>query len=131
MGFLSTILGAGALFGFAMYAAGRKGMVRFARSTGQMLGAYVARSRRSRARVQRTIVDSETPQQRETSMKLQRNLWELRMIMNEMSMVRSLSPRLLHRGNFGFTNEELMSAIGVRPEIAVQREKQLNSHMTR
>lgn len=53
------------------------------------------------------------------------------MMLNEVTMVRSLSPRLLHKGNFGFTTEELMGSIGIRPELAVKQEEQMKAHMQR
>ena len=119
MGVLSTLFPIAVATGVLIYVTGRKGLVRFAKGAGEILGSYVARSRRHRARMQRAIVESESPEQKKTSMKLQRNLWELRIMLNEVTMVRSLSPRLLHKGNFGFTTEELMAAIGIRPELAV------------
>lgn len=59
------------------------------------------------------------------------------MIANEVTMVRNLSPRLLHKGNYGFTTEEMMDAMAEIAPAAVKRAKatsrsnQLDAHASR
>jgi len=53
----------------------------------------------------------------QAAVEMQKGWWEVRMIMNEFAMLRSFNPRLLQAGNFGFTDEEMMAALG-RPASA-------------
>ncbi len=48
----------------------------------------------------------------QAAIEMQKGWWEVRMIMNEFSMLRSFNPRLLQAGNFGFTDDEMMAALG-------------------
>ncbi len=51
----------------------------------------------------------------QAAVEMQKGWWEVRMIMNEFAMLRSFNPRLLQAGNFGFTDEEMMAALGSLP----------------
>jgi hypothetical protein len=59
------------------------------------------------------------------------------MIANEVTMVRNLSPRLLHKGNYGFTTEEMMEAMSEIAPGASKRPQdtaknlQLDAHANR
>jgi len=137
MGVISTLLTVVAGTGAVVYLAGRRGVVGFARLAGATLGSSVARARRARGDLQRQLVDAQTPEQQEVALKMQKNMWRARMIANEVTMVRNLSPRLLHRGNYGFTDEEVLDAlaaaapgVGARAQ-AVSRSDQLDAHAAR
>ena len=62
---------------------------------------------------------------------MQKGWWEVRMIMNEFSMLRSFNPRLLQAGNFGFTDEEMLAAIGRRPSDFDESEASRVAHIER
>lgn len=53
----------------------------------------------------------------QAAIEMQKGWWELRMIMNEFSMLRSFNPRLLQGGNFGFTDAEMLAAIGAKRAV--------------
>jgi hypothetical protein len=140
MGVLTTIVAVVGATGVALYVAGRRGVVGFARLAGKTMGTSVARARRTRGQLQKTLVDAQTPEQQQTAMRLQRNMWRARMIANEFTMVRNLSPRLLHRGNYGFTEEELVDSIAsagsravasVREGVASRSKAQMEAHADR
>ncbi len=50
------------------------------------------------------------------------------MVMNEVTMARSLSPRLLHRGNYGYTDDEILEALGVRTKDQKERQAHFVQH---
>jgi hypothetical protein len=70
--------------------------------------------------MQARLTADETDAQRAAAREMQRNWWELRMILNEVRMLRSLNPRLLQSGNFGFTDAEMLEALGARPSRAAR-----------
>ena len=111
--------------------AGRRGLRRVARMSGAVMGQSIAGMRRSRGEVQAKFTQTETEEERQVracpeeapsarrtgalaqaAIDMQKGWWELRMIMNEFSMLRSFNPRLLQGGNFGFTDAEMLAAIG-------------------
>lgn len=120
----------------SIYLMGRRGVVGAARLAGRTLGSSVSRARRTRGQLQKQLTEAQTEEQREMSMRLQRNMWKARMIANEVTMVRNLSPRLLHKGNFGFTQEELLDAVSEaagrgRRASSEARGRQIEAHATR
>jgi hypothetical protein len=58
----------------------------------------------------------------------QRDMWELKMVLNEVTMARSLSPRLLQSGNFGFMREEVLEALGMPTPQQEERKAMLQQH---
>lgn len=138
MGVLSTIATVAGVAGVSLYLAGRQGVVKFARLAGSTLGSSVSRARRARGQLQKQLTDVQTPEQEAMAARLQKNMWRARMIANEVTMVRNLSPRLLHRGNYGFTSEEVLDALAeavsgtaTSRKQSVSRSAQLEAHAER
>jgi hypothetical protein len=67
----------------------------------------------------------------QAAIEMQKGWWEVRMIMNEFSMLRSFNPRLLQAGNFGFTYDEMLAALGHRPAGFEESEAARVSHIER
>ncbi|KAA0153681.1 hypothetical protein FNF29_03069 [Cafeteria roenbergensis] len=138
MGVLSTVATVVGVAGVGLYVAGRQGVVNFARLAGSTLGSSVSRARRARGQLQKQLTDVQTPEQEAMAARLQKNMWRARMIANEVTMVRNLSPRLLHRGNYGFTSEEVLDALAeavsgtaTSRQQSVARSAQLEAHAER
>lgn len=138
MGVLSTLVTVVGVAGVSLYIVGRQGVVKFARLAGSTLGSSVSRARRARGQLQKQLTDVQTPEQEAMAARLQKNMWRARMIANEVTMVRNLSPRLLHRGNYGFTSEEVLDALAeavsgtaTSRSQNVSRSAQLEAHAER
>lgn len=131
MGFITGLFKTAAFIGVVGYCVGRKGARAAAKYAGATLGHSVGRTRRARGALQAAAVAQQTPEEAAAAKSLQRGWWELRMIMNEVTMLRSLNPRLLQAGNFGFTDAEVLTAIGKASPDFAEDQAIRNAHVER
>ena len=133
MGFVSGLVKVVAISGCGLYFLGRHGLRTCARYAGYTMGHSLGRMRRSRRAMQAKFTEEQSPERQQAAKEMQRGWWELRMILNEWAMMRSLNPRLLQGGNFGFTDAEIMQAIGLSTvemdHLKQKREAQRDRHI--
>ena len=95
MGLISGLCKVAVVSGIGLYTLGRSGLRTCARYAGYTMGHSLGRMRRSRQTMQAKLTHEQTPEREQAAKEMQRGWWEVRMILNEWAMMRSLNPRLL------------------------------------